>query len=52
MDDVAQMEADAERDPPLGRQVHVALGHAPLDFAGAAQGVDQAGELGQEAVAR
>ena len=32
LDNVAQMNADAELDPPLGRQAGVALDHAVLHF--------------------
>ena len=51
LDDVAQMNADAELDAALGRQAGVALGHAVLHFDGAAHGVDHAAELDENAVA-
>ena len=50
-DDVALVDADAELDAPLGRDVGVALGHLALHLGGAAHRVDHAGELDQQAVA-
>ena len=50
LDDVAQMNADAEFDAALGRQAGVALDHAVLHFDGAAHGVDHAAELDENAV--
>ena len=51
LDDIAQMNADAELDAALGRQAGVALGHAVLHLDGAAHGVDHAAELDENAVA-
>ena len=51
LDDVAEMDADAELDAALGRQPGVALDHAVLNFDRAAHGVDHAVELDQRAVA-
>src|SRR5207248_6443551 len=50
-DDVAEVDADAELDAALRRQAFVALGHAALDVKRAAQRVDHAAELRQQAVA-
>ena len=51
LDDVAEMNADAELDAALGRHAGVALDHAVLHFDGAAHGVDHAAELDEAAVA-
>ena len=51
LDDVAEMNADAELDAALGRQAGVALDQALLHFDGAAHGVDHAAELDENAVA-
>ena len=51
LDDVAQMNADAELDAPLGRHAGIALDHAVLHFDRAAHGVDHAAELDEAAVA-
>ena len=51
LDDVANVNADAVFYPLLGRQAHVALGHAELDFDCAAHGVDHAAELDEDPVA-
>ena len=45
-----EMDADAELDPPVGRQARVALEHAVLHLDRAAHGVDHAAELGENAV--
>ena len=45
LDDVAQMNADAELDAALGRHAGVALDHGVLHFDGAAHRVDHAAEL-------
>ena len=45
LDDIAQMNADAELDAALGRHAGVALDHAVLHLDGAAHGVDHAAEL-------
>ena len=51
LDDVAQMDADAELDAALGRQAGVALDQAVLHFDRAAHRVDHAAELDEAAVA-
>ena len=51
LDNVAQVDADAKLDPPLGRQARVALDHAALHFDRAAHRVDHAPELDDRAVA-
>ena len=48
---VAQMNADAQFDAPLGRHAGVALDHAVLQLDGAAHRLDHAAELGQRAIA-
>jgi hypothetical protein len=50
-DDIADIDADAKLDSLLRFDLAVALGHAALDFYGAAQSADYAGELCQEPVA-
>ena len=51
LDHIAQMDADAELDTPLGRKPSVALDHAVLHLYGAAYGVDHAAKLDERAVA-
>ena len=51
LDDVAEMNADAELDASLGRHAGVALDHAVLHLDGAAHGVDDAAKLDEAAVA-
>ena len=51
LDDVAEMNADAELDAALLRHAGVALDHAVLHFDRAAHGVDHAAELDDSAVA-
>ena len=51
LDDVAEVDADAEFDAALGRQAGVALDHAVLHFDRATHGVDDAAKLGENAVA-
>ena len=51
LDDVAEMDADAELDAALGRHAGVALDHAVLHFDRAAHRVDDAAELDEAAVA-
>ena len=51
LDDVAEMDADAELDPALGRHAGVALDHAVLHFDRAAHRVDHAAKLDEAAVA-
>ena len=51
LDDVAQMDTDAELDAAFGRQAGIALDHGILHFDGAAHGVDDAAELDEASVA-
>ncbi len=51
LDDVAEMNADAELDTALRRQAGVAFDHAVLHLDGATRGVDHAAELDENAVA-
>jgi hypothetical protein len=51
LDDVAEVDADAELDPALGRQARIALDHAVLHFNRAAHGVNHTAELDDAAVA-
>ncbi len=51
-DDVAEIDADAQVDAAIRRQVGVALGHAALNLDGAAHGIDDAGEFDEQPVAR
>ena len=51
LDHIAKMDADAELDAPLGRQAGIALGHAVLHLDGAANGIDDASELNEDAIA-
>ena len=51
LDDVAEMNADAELDAALGRHAGVALDHAVLHLDRAAHRVDHAAELDEAAVA-
>jgi hypothetical protein len=50
-DDVADIDADAEFDPMVGRCAGVALADLALDLYGAGHGIDGAGELDEGAVA-
>ena len=50
-DDVADVDADAELDAPIGWHIGIAFGHAALDFDGAAHSIDDADEFHQHAVA-
>ena len=50
-DDVAEIDADAELDPPLRRDGGVAHGHLALHVDRAAHRIDDAAELHQQAVA-
>ena len=49
---VAEVDADAEREPVLGRQGGVALAQGLLDADSAGQRLDDAREVGQHAVTR
>ena len=51
LDHIAEMDADPELDAPLGRKTSVALDHAVLHLDGAANGIDHASELDDDAVA-
>ena len=48
---IAEVDPNPELDPLLWRSGRVAVGHPPLHLHGAPDGVDHAGELGQEPVA-
>jgi hypothetical protein len=50
--DVPDVNADAEFDPLVLRHRRILVGHAALDFNGAAYRIHDAGELYQHAVAR
>ena len=52
LDNVAEVDADAELDASLGRQACVALDHAGLHLDRAAHRVDHAAKLDDDAVAR
>jgi hypothetical protein len=49
--DVTQIDADAQHDPPLLRLIAVCGGHALLELDRALHGVNSAGELHQHAIA-
>jgi len=51
-DDVAEVNADAKFDPLDLRYRGISLGHIALDFDGAADCIDDAGELNKHPVAR
>ena len=51
-DDVAEIDADAEIDAPLGRHVGVAGGHLALHLDRATNRIDHARELAEQTVAR
>jgi hypothetical protein len=48
---VAEMDADSKLDPPVGRDLGVALDHRPLDLDSAVHRIDDAAELDDAAVA-
>ena len=50
-DDVAEIDADAKPDPLRFGRALVAIGHSALDHGSALDGIDDAGELDQRAVA-
>jgi hypothetical protein len=51
LNDVADVDADAELNPPVLRQAGVALDHGVLHFDGRTHGVDHAPELNNASVA-
>jgi hypothetical protein len=51
LDDVAKVDANAELDAALGRKAGVALDHAVLYLDSAANGIDHAPKLDDDAVA-
>ena len=51
MNHVADVNADFEFNPPVGRDVMVALGQGALDFDGALRGFQGAAEFDEESVA-
>ena len=51
LDDVAQMDTDAELNATLGRKAGVTLDHTVLHLDGAAHSVDHAAELNENSVA-
>jgi hypothetical protein len=51
LDHVAEMNANAQLDAPLGRQPSIALEHAALHLDGAAHGVDHAAKFDKRAIA-
>ena len=50
LNNIAQMDADTELDATLRRKTGVALDHPVLHLDGAADGVDNAAELNEDAV--
>src|SRR6185436_9008814 len=50
-DDVADMNADADLDPLVGRDRSIAFGHTALNLDGAARRIDRAAEFDQDAIA-
>jgi hypothetical protein len=50
-DDVADMNANAQFDPPIRRYIGVALAHPKLRFGCATHGVNGAGEFDQNSIA-
>ena len=51
LDNIAEVDADAELDAALGRKASIALDHAVLHLDGAAHGIDHAAKLYDAAVA-
>jgi len=51
-DHVAEIDADAELDPPFHRDIGIALGHLPLHLDRAAHRIYDTRKLRQQAVAR
>ena len=49
-DNITDVNADAKFDPLLLRHIDILLRHAALDFVGASDGIDHAGELNESAV--
>ena len=52
LDHVAEMDADSELDATLGRKTGIALDHAVLHLDGAANGVNDASKLNEDAITR
>src|SRR5215468_1385816 len=51
-DDIANVQANPKLNTPLWRNLHIALGHLPLDIDSTAYGVDDTGKLDKYAVTR
>src|SRR5262245_45044697 len=51
-DDIAHVQTNAKLDTPLWWNLHIALGHLPLDIDSTAYAVDDTGKLDKHAVAR
>ena len=49
-DNITDVNADAKFDPLVLRHIGILLRHAALDFVGASDGIDDAGELNEGAV--
>jgi hypothetical protein len=49
LDHIAEMDTDAEFDTPLGWKTGIALDHAVLHLEGAANSIDDAAELNEDA---
>ena len=49
-DNITDVNADAKFDPLVLRHIGILLRHAALDFVGASDGIDDAGELNESAV--
>jgi hypothetical protein len=49
-DNITDVNADAKFDPLVLRDVDILFGHAALNFVGASDGIDHAGELDESAV--
>ena len=51
-DDIANVQANPKLNAPLWRNLHIALGHLPLDIDSTAYGIDDTGKLDKHAVTR
>ena len=49
-DNITDVNADAKFDPLVPRHIGILFRHAALDFVGASDGIDHAGELDESAV--